>query len=98
VIDWTCIDGFDWDQGNALKSSEKHDVACREAEELFHNEPLLVLPDPAHSRSERRFRALGHSDAGRLLHIAFTIRGTKLRVISARPMSRQERKTYESQS
>lgn len=98
MIDWTGIVGFDWDQGNALKSTRKHGVTCREAEELFQHTPLLLLPDPAHSTIEKRFRALGRTSDGRLLHLAFTVRGTKLRVISARPMSRKERSIYESQS
>jgi uncharacterized DUF497 family protein len=98
MIDWTGIVGFAWDQGNALKSTQKHGVSCREAEELFQNSPLLVLPDPQHSKKEERFHALGRTEQGRLLHIAFTVRETKLRVISARPMSRKERNIYESQS
>ena len=98
MIDWTGIVGFDWDQGNALKSNQKHGVSCREVEELFQNSPLLVLSDPQHSKEEERFHALGRTEEGRLLHIAFTVRDTKLRVISARPMSRKERNAYESQS
>ena len=98
MINWTGIVGFDWDQGNALKSTQKHSVNCREAEELFQNTPLLVLPDPRHSADEERHHALGRTDEGRLLHITFTVRDAKLRVISARSMSRKERNIYESQS
>ena len=98
MINWTGIVGFDWDEGNALKSTQKHGVSCREAEELFQNAPLLVLPDPRHSTTEERHHALGHTDEGRLLHIAFTTRGAKLRVISARPMNRKEKNIYENQS
>lgn len=97
MIDWTKIDGFEWDRGNAKKSETKHGVSCREAEEIFRHVPLLVLDDTSHAGHEPRYRALGRTDAGRLLHAAFTIRGTKLRVISIRPMSRKERKIYENQ-
>ncbi len=49
-----------------------------------------------HSQVEARFHALGRSDAGRLLHVTFTLRreGTVIRVISARNMSRKERSRY----
>ncbi|MDP2120868.1 MAG: BrnT family toxin [Hoeflea sp.] len=97
MIDWTRIVGFDWDAGNVRKSIEKHDVAQAEAEQVFFNEPLLMVPDIKHSAGEGRIHALGRTDEGRLLHITFTLRvnETKLRVISARNMSRKERNYYE---
>ena len=98
MIDWTGIVEFDWDHCKALKSTQKHGVSCREAEELFQNSPLLVRGDPEHSRKEERYHALGWTDQNRLLDIASTAQGTKLRVISARPMNRRERKIYENQS
>lgn len=70
MFNWTGIVGFDWDQGNALKSTQKQRVSCCEAEELFQNAPLLVLPDPRHSADEERHHALGRTDEGRLLHLA----------------------------
>jgi uncharacterized DUF497 family protein len=97
MIDWERITGFDWDVGNARKSVEKHDVSQAEAEQVFFNEPLLLVPDERHSTEERRIHALGRTDDGRLLHITFTLRidKTKIRVISARDMSRKERSYYE---
>ena len=89
------ITGFDWDAGNQTKSSDKHGVTCDEAEQVFLNAPLKVLFDPAHSEIEPRFHAFGKSNDGRYLTIAFTVRGTLVRVISARPMSRKEREFYE---
>ncbi len=86
---------FEWDPGNSMKN-EKHGVSDGEAEQVFFNEPLLVLDDPAHSASERRWHALGRTNDRRLLHVSFTLRanGTRVRVISARPMHRKERKIY----
>lgn len=97
MIDWERIIGFDWDAGNARKSVEKHDVSQAEAEQVFFNEPLLMVPDASHSVEERRIHVLGRSDDGRLLHVTFTLRHdeTKIRVISARDMSRKERSYYE---
>ena len=45
-----------------------------EAEQVFFNSPLLVLPDPRHSEAELRLYALGKTNEGRRLHIAFTLR------------------------
>jgi uncharacterized DUF497 family protein len=93
MIDWTRVIGFDWDAGNARKSADKHRVSQAEAEQAFFNQPLLVLEDERHSTSERRFHALGRTDAGRRLHVTFTLRGdgALISVNSARDMSARER-------
>ena len=97
MIDCTQVTGFDWDQGNARKNADKHGVSQAEAECMFFNEPLLVVPDPKHSQQEPRYHALGTTDSRRLLHITFTLRasGTLIRVISARDMHRKEKIYYE---
>ncbi len=96
MIDLAAIVGFEWDAGNARKN-EKHGVATAEAEQVFFNAPLLLLADEKHSQQEARHHALGRTDAGRLLHLAFTLRqsGSLIRVISARDMHRKERAIYE---
>jgi uncharacterized protein len=88
------VDGFDWDEGNIEKNWLKHHVAPRECEELFFNLPLVIADDKEHSQTEQRHYALGQTDTGRHLFIAFTIRRGKIRVISARDMSRKEREIY----
>lgn len=100
MLDFGRIAGFDWDTGNDRKSVAKHGVTQAEAEQMFLNEPLLIVEDTAHSIAEPRYHALGRSDAGRLLHATFTLRrqGTLIRVISARSMSRKERLRYEQES
>jgi len=96
MIDLRRITGFNWDEGNARKN-DKHGVSMAEAEQVFFNAPLLLLEDIAHSQQEPRLHALGKTDDGRALHIAFTIRqsGALIRVISARDMHRKERVIYE---
>ena len=96
MIDWTRVEGFEWDNGNARKSDDKHGVSQAEAEQLFFNQPLLVVEDSRHSVREPRFHALGRTDEDRLLHVTFTLRvsATRIRVISARDMSRKERAHY----
>jgi uncharacterized DUF497 family protein len=93
--DAATITGFDWDAGNQTKNLDKHAVSCVEAEEVFLNAPLKVLFDPVHSKAEPRFHAFGKSNDRRHLTVSFTIRGTLIRVISARPMSRKEKRYYE---
>jgi uncharacterized DUF497 family protein len=97
MIDLAAISGFEWDEGNARKSETKHGVSQTEAEQVFFNEPLLIVDDHLHSVSERRYHALGKTDLGRPLHITFTLRhqDTLIRVISARSMHRGERRIYE---
>ena len=89
---------FQWDHGNARKNSDKHNVSQVETEQVFFNQPLLFLEDKAHSQQEIRCHALGVTDNDRKLHITFTIRENKVRVISARPMHKKERKSYEKNS
>lgn len=92
------IDGFEWDEGNRDKNQLKHKASNGECEELFFNQPLVILDDHKHSDAEQRFAAYGVSDTGRRLHIVFTFRSKKIRVISARDMHKKERQFYESQS
>ena len=96
MIDLERIAGFDWDDGNNRKSTDKHGVGQAEAEQVFLNTPLLLLHAPEHSTTEQRYHAYGKTHAGRLLQIAFTLRqdATLLRIISVRPMSAKERTRY----
>lgn len=90
-----CI-GFEWDEHNSEKNWLKHRVTPSESEEVFFNRPLVVEDDTRHSEKESRFYSLGHTDAGRLLFVVFTVRRSNIRVISAREMNHNERKVYKS--
>jgi uncharacterized DUF497 family protein len=100
MLDWDRIEGFDWDDGNARKNADKHQVTQGEAEQIFFNDPLLISEDTGHSAREPRLHALGRTDTARFLHVTFTLRndGRLVRVISARPMHRKERARYEQES
>ena len=87
--------GFQWDAGNADKNWDLHQVSQGECEQVFFNRPLLVAPDIEHSQREPRYAALGQTNAACRLAVVFTIRETLIRVISARDMSRRERRIYE---
>lgn len=87
--------GFEWDEGNQEKNWIRHRVSMAECEQVFFNAPLLLAPDEEHSGGESRYYALGQTNAGRRLFVVMTIRDKLMRVISARDMSRRERKEYE---
>ena len=80
--------GFDWDAGNRAKY-EKHGVSLETIEALFAR-PILILPDLVHSMTERRFKAIGRAENGRLVILVFTVRGDLIRPISARYMHKKE--------
>lgn len=86
--------GFEWDEGNVDKNWEKHEIRAFECEQVFFNRPIVVKYDDKHSGDERRFFSLGRTDADRLLFVVFTLRKERIRVISARPMSRREREVF----
>ena len=88
------LEGFEWDDGNSSKNWLRHEVQQVEAEQALLNTPLVVNATSTHAAGEPRFIALGQTDAGRLLTIVFTVRGTRVRVISARSMSKKERRVY----
>lgn len=93
LLDLSRVEEFDWDRANIQKSWEEHRVAFYECEEVFFHEPVIV-PNPEHSVTEMRYFVFGPTVAGRLLTIVFTMRGNRIRVASARDMSRKERKRY----
>lgn len=90
-------EGFAWDDGNINKNWLKHKVSAAECEQLFFNRPLIIQDDIKHSDVEKRFYALGRTDSRRTLFIAFTVRNNRIRVISAREMSRKEREVYNNE-
>ena len=92
---WSENADFDWDDGNTDKNWERHRVTDAECEEVFFNEPIVLRHDPSHSATEPRWRALGQTDEGRYLFVAFTVRSGRLRIISAREMTRREKTFYE---
>ena len=90
------IQGFEWDEGNSGKNEQKHGVTDREAEEIFFNKPLIIGRS-LKGGPEVRYAALGKTYGSRLLAVVFTVRSKRIRVISARPMSKKERRVYEEE-
>lgn len=88
------LTGFEWDAGNIRKSELKHGVAATEAAEVLLNDPLCQV-DERHSGGEQRYVALGATNDGRRLFVASTVRSNRVRIISARPMSKKERAIHD---
>lgn len=93
-MDFSKLEGFEWNNGN-LEHIKKHGVNFRECEEVFLNRPLVLNRDDLHSRTEERIRVYGKSNRNRLLILIFTIRKTKIRVISARDQNKKEKREYQ---
>ena len=89
-------EGCDWDDGNIGKNWPKHRVTDWEIEEVFPNVPIAFSFDASHSSTEDRYFALGQTNRGRGLFVAFTVRGRLVRPVSARDMNARERRSYEA--
>jgi uncharacterized protein len=86
---------FEWDPAKAAANLLQHGVSFEEAATVFHDPLAKTHDDPDHSATERRDIIVGHSLQGKLLLVSFTDRGSNIRVISARPVTRLERRDYE---
>ncbi len=87
---------FDWDKYNVNKNKIKHEVDYKEAQEVLVDFKAILLVDKKHSSVEERFFCLGKTRMNRMLIVIFTMRGNRIRPISARTMSKKERKIYEN--
>jgi uncharacterized DUF497 family protein len=86
---------FEWDDKKARANVTKHGMTFHEAASVFGDSLALTFQDPDHSTREDRFLTFGQSINGRLLAVIHTARGASIRIISARPATRRERKIYE---
>ncbi|HEX6034660.1 MAG TPA: BrnT family toxin [Anaerolineales bacterium] len=86
---------FEWDPRKAKSNLRKHGVSFPEAGTIFGDELAITVFDPDHSDEEDRFITIGWSNRKRLLIVSHTERGDKIRIISARELTKVERKDYE---
>ena len=89
---------FQWDPRKAIKNVARHQISFREASTVFGDPLAATIPDPDRSLQEARFLTIGRSTAGRLIVVSHTDRGDEVRIISARPATRVEKKRYEQDS
>ena len=86
---------FEWDENKAKQNLSKHGVSFEEAETIFYDPLYIDFYDPDHSENEERYLIVGQSNQRRILILSYTERGNKIRLISAREVTPQERKAYE---
>jgi uncharacterized DUF497 family protein len=86
---------FDWDDAKAAANQRKHGVTFDEAASVFLDSLAVSGPDPDHSTGEARYVTFGMSSLGRVLVVSHAYRPGSIRIISARRVTRPERKLYE---
>ena len=86
---------FEWDPQKARMNRQKHGVSFAEAATAFSDSLSATFPDPDHSRTEERHITIGLSTLGRLLIVSHLERNGRVRIISARVLTRRERRQYE---
>jgi uncharacterized DUF497 family protein len=86
---------FEWDPAKAEANLAKHGVSFDEASTVFGDPLSVTVTDPRHSRGEERLVTFGLSASGRLLAVMYAERGERVRLISAREVTRSERTAYE---
>jgi len=89
---------FEWDPKKAAKNLRKHEVSFDEAATVFGDPLGTTVPDPDHSLAENRYITVGMSRRRRLVIVAHTERGERIRIISARALTRAEREAYEEET
>ena len=89
---------FTWDPDKAKSNLQKHGVDFNEAATVFTDPLNAAFDDPDHSSYEKRYVVFGISDRGRLLMVAHIDCGDSIRIISAREMTRSERRYYEEET
>ncbi len=87
--------GFEWDKRKSTLNLNKHRVSFDEATTVFDDPLAVIFDDLNHSSNERREIIIGHSVSNRLLLVCFSERTDLIRIFSARPVTRSERKDYE---
>ena len=89
---------FEWDPRKAAKNLRKHRVSFNEAATVFGDPLSTTVPDPDHSMAENRYIIIGISNRRHVVMVAYTERGERIRIISARELTRTERKAYEEET
>lgn len=88
---------YEWDAAKAARNLKKHGLSFEEAATVFLDPMAITFPDPDHSDAEKREITVGHTMKERLVLVAHCERGKRIRLISARPATKAERKQYEEE-
>ena len=88
---------FEWDPKKAAINLRRHKVSFKEAATVFSDPLSFVVVDPDHSIEENRFLIIGQSHRRRLLIVSHAEQDDRIRIISARELTRTEREAYEEE-
>jgi uncharacterized DUF497 family protein len=86
---------FEWSAAKADRNLKKHGIAFTEAASVFLDPLAMTYEDPAHAADERREITIGRTIGGRLVFVSHCERNGRIRIISAREVTHNERKSYE---
>lgn len=86
---------FEWDPKKAAVNLDTHGVDFEQASTVFGDPLATTIPDPDHSVGESRLLTMATLVSGKLIVVSHTDRGDTIRIISARPATRAERRRYE---
>ena len=86
---------FEWDPVKARANQGKHCVTFDEASTVFGDVLSVSGRDLEQSVGENRPVTFGLSSFGQVLVVSYTDRGGIIRIISARPAARKEKRIYE---
>ena len=85
---------FEWDPSKAEENARLHDVSFDEASTVFGDPFAATIPDPDHSIDEYRWITIGQTASGRLVVVIHAERAEVVRIVSARPATKGEKKKY----
>jgi uncharacterized DUF497 family protein len=85
--------GFQWDDSKAAANIAAHGVTFESARDVFRDPFALDWLDESEDYGEDRYAIIGMAE-GRLLYVAYTMRGETIRIISARGAEPHERRQY----
>ncbi len=87
---------YEWDEAKAIDNESKHGIDFADAATVFSDPGALTVEDREHD--EQRLVTIAMDALQRLLVVVYTWRGEEtIRIISARPVTRGERRQYEEE-
>lgn len=84
---------FEWDENKNLINKLKHGIRFEDAIEIFQYQMIENI-DNRQDYGEIRYIGIGRNSQNYILTVVYTIRGSKIRIISARTAKKRERKIY----
>lgn len=95
VLNYDALMEFEWDDRKARRNVKKHGLSFQDAAMVFGDPLALTFHDPDHSDDEDRYLTYGCNRQGKYVVVSHTDRGNRIRILSARFMTRRERQFYE---